>query len=54
MGLIILAIVSAIVTAGNISIGALSIIILKAVGFLIGAILIGHFSAPYIGNFSQK
>lgn len=54
MGLIILAIVSAIVTAGNISIGALSIIILKAVGFLIGAILIGHFSAPYIGKFFSK
>lgn len=54
MGLIILAVISAIVTAGNISMAALLIIILKAVGFLAGAVVIGHFAAPYIGKFFSK
>lgn len=50
MGLIILAVISAVVTAG--SVGALTIagITLKAVAFLAGAIALGHFGAPHLGK----
>lgn len=54
MGLIILAVVSAIATLGAVSIGAVGIILAKAIGFLIGAIIIGHYSAPYLGKFLSK
>jgi Kef-type K+ transport system membrane component KefB len=51
---VILAVVSAIATTGTISASVISIIILKAVLFLFGSILLGHFSAPYIGKYLSK
>jgi Kef-type K+ transport system membrane component KefB len=48
LGLIILAVVSAIVTVGMVSVGTLTLIIGKAVLFLVGAIVVGQFAAPYI------
>ncbi|MFQ5736153.1 MAG: cation:proton antiporter [Thermodesulfobacteriota bacterium] len=51
LGLIILAIVSAIVVKGSIDVGSLSIIIVKAVGFLVGSILLGTWLAPRISRF---
>lgn len=54
MGLIILAIVSAIATIGAISFGAVSLIFLKAIAFLAGAIFLGHILAPHIGKFFSK
>lgn len=54
MGLIILAVVSAIVTLGAVSVGAVSWIVAKAVLFLVGAIVVGQFSAPFIGRGLSK
>ena len=58
MGLIILAIVTAIVMAppgsGGISIGAISQISLIAVAFLAGALFLGQWIAPLIGKFLSK
>lgn len=51
MGLIILAVVSAIVTTGAVSINDIGLITLKAILFLIGAIFIGRLLAPQIGRF---
>ena len=51
MGLIILAVVSAIVTVGSITAGAVGMIVLKAILFLGGAILLGQFLAPMVGRF---
>ena len=50
MGLVILAVVSAIVVTGSVTAGAIGIIILKAVAFLGGAIILGRFFAPYLGT----
>lgn len=50
IGLIILAVVSAIVTAGTVSAGAVGVIVLKALGFLVGAVLLGQFFAPRLGH----
>lgn len=50
MGLIILAVVSAIVTVGSITAGAVGLIILKALLFLGGAIVLGQFCAPFVGR----
>lgn len=50
MGLIILAVVSAIVTAGSFSLSVLGVITFKAVAFLIGAIFIGQWLAPILGR----
>lgn len=50
MGLIILAVVSAVVTAGTVSLGAIGIITGKALLFLIGAILLGQKIAPILGR----
>lgn len=50
MGLIILAVVSAIVTAGFVSATTVAIITLKAVLFLVLAIVIGQLAAPYLGR----
>jgi Kef-type K+ transport system membrane component KefB len=49
MGLIILAVVSAIVTVGAISVGAISLIAGKAILFLVGAIVLGRLLAPRLG-----
>lgn len=50
LGLIILAVVSAIVTAGSVDIGTIGIITAKAVLFLAGTIAIGQVSAPQLGK----
>jgi Kef-type K+ transport system membrane component KefB len=54
MGLIILAVVSALVTIGAVSVGAVSWIIAKAILFLIGAIVIGQLSAPVLGRWFSR
>ncbi len=51
MGLIVLAVVSAIVTEGSVSVASVAIIIAKAIGFLVGAIVIGQLTAKSIGKF---
>lgn len=50
MGLVVLAIVTAIVTVGSVSLASVGIITLKALGFLIGAIIIGGLVAPILGR----
>ncbi|TSC58882.1 MAG: sodium/hydrogen exchanger [Candidatus Peregrinibacteria bacterium Greene0416_19] len=50
IGLIILAIVSAIATAGTVSGGTIALITIKAIGFLAGAIVIGRLIAPGLGR----
>ena len=54
MGLIILAVVSAIVTVGSITGSAVALIILKAILFLGGSILVGQYLAPRIGHWFSK
>lgn len=54
LGLIILAVVSAIATAGLVTAGAVGLIVLKAVGFLVGAVLLGQFLAPRLGRFFSQ
>jgi Kef-type K+ transport system membrane component KefB len=54
MGLIILAVISALVTAGAVSFGVISVIVAKAVFFLVGAIVLGHFLAPWMGRIFAK
>lgn len=54
MGLVILAVVSAIATLGAVSFGGVSLIVIKAVGFLAGAIILGQIFAPYLGKLFSK
>lgn len=54
MGLIILAVISAIVTFGAVSIGAISVIFAKAILFLIGAIVLGQIAAPRLFTLFSK
>lgn len=54
IGLIILAVVSAIATIGSVSIGTVGFISFKAIAFLVGAIVLGQFAAPMIGKFFSK
>lgn len=54
IGLIILAVVSAIATIGLISVGTVSLITIKATLFLILAILLGRILTPYISNIFSK
>jgi Kef-type K+ transport system membrane component KefB len=54
MGLIILAVISAMVTLGAVSIGMVSWIIAKAVLFLVGAIVLGQVFAKQIGKSFAK
>jgi len=54
LGLIILAVVSAIVTLGAVSIGMIGWIAAKAILFLIGSIIIGQLLAKYIGMAFSK
>jgi len=54
LGLIVLAVVSAIAISGNVSLGAVGWIILKAVIFLGGMTTLGHFMAPYLGKLFAK
>lgn len=51
LGLIILAVVSALVTTGAVSLGIISGIVAKAILFLVGAILLGQLLAPRISRF---
>lgn len=50
LGLIILAVVSAIATAGAVSVGVISWIVAKAFLFLIGSIVLGSLMAPLFGK----
>ena len=50
LGLIILAVVSAIVTAGTVSALQVGLIFLKALGFLVGAVILGQILAPRLGR----
>ncbi len=54
IGLIIFAVVSAVATLGAVSFGVISWIIAKAVLFLIGAIVLGQFTAPSVGKLFSK
>ncbi len=54
LGLIILAIVSAIVTTGNVSIGGIGTIFLKALVFLAGSIVLGQLFAPRISRWFSR
>jgi Kef-type K+ transport system membrane component KefB len=54
IGLIILAVVSAIVTTGAVSGVGVMVIFGKAVGFLVGAIIIGQLLAPRLGHVFSK
>jgi len=50
LGLIILAVVSALVTTGAVSLGIISWIIAKAALFLVGSIIVGKVTAPHISK----
>lgn len=54
LGLIILAVVAAIATAGTVTAGAIGIIVFKALGFLVGAVLLGRFFAPRLGQLFSR
>lgn len=54
LGLIIIAIASSVVTAGTINIFMIGTIVLKAVAFLVGAVIIGQIIAPKLGNLFSK
>lgn len=54
MGLIILAVVSALATTGAVSAGIISIILGKAILFLIGSVVIGQLTAPFLGKIFSK
>lgn len=54
LGLIILAVVSAIVTIGGVGIGLITWIAAKAILFLVGSIVVGHFLAPKLGQILAK
>jgi Kef-type K+ transport system membrane component KefB len=51
LGLVILAVVSAIVTTGSLDAGSVAIILGKALAFLAGALLLGQVAAPRISRF---
>ncbi|MDP3900017.1 MAG: cation:proton antiporter [bacterium] len=50
MGLIVLAVVSGIITTGAVSLISVGAITLKSVVFLIGSIVIGTYTAPWVGK----
>ena len=54
MGLVILAVVSAVVTAGTVSAGAVGIILLKALGFLLGSLVVGRLIARRMGRLFSR
>jgi len=54
MGLIILAVVSAIVTVGAVSLGVIGWIVAKAVLFLVGAVVLGQILAPLLSKVFSK
>lgn len=54
LGLIILAVVSALITAGSVSFLSVALITLKAFAFLAGAIYVGGLITPYVSSFLSK
>jgi len=54
LGLIILAIVTALVTTGAVSFGVISVIVGKAILFLVGSVVLGQILAPQISRFFSK
>lgn len=54
LGLIILAIISAIVTTGGVSLGIITWITAKAILFLVGSIVVGQLFAPKVGKLLAK
>ncbi len=54
LGLIILAVISAMVTAGSVSIASIGWILAKAVLFLVGSVVIGQLIAPGLGRLLPK
>ncbi|NNJ13261.1 cation:proton antiporter [Chloroflexales bacterium ZM16-3] len=54
LGLVILAVVSAIVTVGSVSALDVSFIVMKALGFLVGAVVIGQLAASWLGKLLSK
>ena len=54
MGLVILAVVSAIATVGAVTIGGVAAIVLKAIAFLAASIVVGQIAAPRLGRFLSK
>ncbi len=54
MGLIILAVITAIVTTGAVGLGVISWIVAKAVLFLVGAVVLGQLLAPQLGKAFSK
>lgn len=54
LGLVILAVVSAIVTLGAVSLGMIGWILAKAILFLAGSIIIGQLIAPWLGKTFAK
>jgi len=51
IGLIILAVISAVATAGSVDASVIVILSLKALGFLVGSVIVGQLGAPIIGRF---
>ena len=54
MGLVILAVVSAIVTVGSVGLGIISWIVAKAILFLVGSIVLGQLFAPMLSKMFAK
>lgn len=54
MGLIILAVVSAIVTLGSVGVGVITWIAAKSILFLIGSIVVGQLGAPRLGQLLSR
>ncbi|NOK59070.1 MAG: Kef-type K+ transport system, membrane component KefB [Chloroflexi bacterium AL-W] len=54
IGLVILAVVSAIVSAGSVSVGEVGMILLTAIAFLGGSIVLGQMLAPYLGGWLSR
>ena len=54
LGLVVLAVVSAIATVGAVSLGMIGWILAKAILFLVGAIVLGQLLAPWLGRMFAK
>ncbi len=54
LGLIILAVVSAVATGGAVSAGVIGVITAKAILFLVGAIILGQLLAPILSKYMAK
>ena len=54
LGLIILAVISAMVTLGAVSLGMISLILAKAILFLVGSIVLGQLLTKHISKFFSK